>query len=507
MFRSILPGRALQRADYDLPLYRTYQEPEAFPPAPVAKSIHFSKSASQDRSPSALQPARTDDLTILARRERHYQRKLQELIDAQSDGLMAGIGGGGGGGGGVGVDEIDDGQSDTPTQTTYSLRSGSVSPNPLERKRKKRTLAQARRGIGKTVLDCAAVKEEEDYLLKQELRHDQEVLQQLEVWSSKESGLKEKIHTIENEDRGAKAEELQREATKLELEIQDMETRLAQMKTRHRRVMNEIAGVENAVSSKLSSYKTSLGMLERDVQGFLRAPPVSNERGKEDSPFLSLPPKRRTLQLAREHWQNDVEELRKQRRSVRRDRVALQDGAAVWQGVVAEVTEFETYLKNEIGKLAQQQTSSVSTKGKAAVSSTSSSPADLLDRLDSVAESIEEKLELARTKQWRLLEVCIEAELAALQQGKEVLEEILGVKASSQEKLVEDGESNDSEHEEQEQPSTQGSSIKDLFASAAEGLGNGNMSHSAALRKSMYDEDDEGPDPELLFSRPADDTE
>lgn len=495
LFRSILPGRALQRADYDLPLYRTYQEPEAFPPAPVAKSLYVPQSPSERQSPSA-QPPRSDDLTVLARKERYYQQRLQDLLDSQSDGLIAGLEGA--------SPNEDDGQSDTPTQTTYSLRSGSVSPNPLERRKKKRTLGQARRGIYKTVLDCAALKEEEDYLLRQELRHDQDVLQQLEAWSSKEHGLRDKIHTIENQDRGAKADELKQEATKLELEIRDMETKLAQMKTRHRRVMNEIADMENSVNSRLSSYKTSLAMLEKDVEDFLKSPPVSNERSGSESPFLSLPAKRRTLDLAKEHWQGDVDELKRQRRAVRRDRVALEDGAAVWRDVVHDVTDFEKHLQDEIRRLAQQQIAIGTNKGKEAASPSPSSPKDLLDKMDAVARSVEEKLSLAHTNQWRLLEVCIEAELSALQQGKEMLEQSLGIKRVGADALIDDKGGEDSEKD--EGPSTQGSSTRDLFTSAAEGLSNGPMSHSAALRQSMYDDDD-GSDSELLFTRPSDDTE
>lgn len=498
LFRSILPGRALQRADYDLPLYRTYQEAEAFPPAPVAPSIHLPSVDSGKRSMS-IQPARSDDLVVLARREKHYQQKLQELLDAQSDGLIAGL------------EDVSTGQDEresqyTPTQTTYSLRSGSVSPQPHERKRK-RTLGQARRGIWKTVLDCAAVKEEEDFLLKQELKNDQAILRQLEAWTIKEHGLNEKITVIENEDTGAKADELKKEASKLKLDIQEMETRLAQMKTRQRRVMSELADVENSISSKLSSYKTSLSMLQEDVQSFLQSPPATTDRQTKDSPFLALPTNRRTLDMAKEHWQNHVEELKKQRRAARRDFTALQDGAEAWSEVVAEITEFEKYLRREITTLAHTQISALESKGKGPISSPPTSPQELLSRTDAVLQTIEEKLELARRKRWRLLEVCIEAELRALEQGKEMLEQMLSIQhhADNTPPSLIDGD----ESEPEKELSTQSSGAKDIFASAAEGFSNvpaSQISHSAALRKSMYDDDD-GPDPELLFTRPSDDTE
>jgi hypothetical protein len=488
LFRSILQSRPLQ-PDYDLPLYRIYQEPEVFPPAPIGNSDYMPQSSARRQDSPASGNPRSYDLVTLQRRERYYQQKLQDLLDAQSDGLIAGLE----------VAFPDDEESiDTPTQTTYSLRSNSLSPAPQARK-KKRSLGSARRAIWKTVLDCADVKKEEDALLKQELRDDQAVLHQLESWFSKRHGLREKIAAIENEDTNARSASLKEEATRLESEIQDMEVRLAQMKTRHRQLVNEIADVGNSVQSKLSSFKTSLLILEQDVQSFLKSPPAKDDRSNTDSAFLALPPKRRTLDMAREHWQSDIDELKKQRRAVRRDRAALEDGAAVWKDVVGEITDFEHYLRRQTAELARQDP----TLSKSKTSPVSVSPAELLEKMELVSCSIEEKLSLAHKKQWRLLEICIEAELQALQQGKEMLEKTFELAKRQTESAIEDRE----EEPESEQPSTQSSSTKDLFSSATEGYtkSHATMSHSAALRKSMYENDE--PDPELLFTRTSDDTE
>ncbi len=488
LFRSILQSRPLQ-TDYDLPLYRIYQEPEVFPPAPIGNRDYMPQSSVHRQDSSASGHPRSYDLVALQRRERYYQQKLQDLLDAQSDGLIAGL------------EEAfpDDEESiDTPTQTTYSLRSNSLSPAPQARK-KKRSLGSARRAIWKTVLNCADVKKEEDALLKQELSNNQAVLQQLESWFSKRHGLREKIRTIENEDTNAGSSSLKEEATRLESEIQDMEVRLVQMKTRHRRLVNEIADVGNSVQSKLSSFKTSLSILEQDVQSFLESPPAKDDRSNTESAFLALPPKRRTLEMAREHWQSDIDELKKQRRAVRRDRAALEDGAAVWKNVVGEITDFEHSLRKQTAELAQQ----FPALGKSKTSAAPVSPAELLKRMDSVSRSVEEKLSLAHKKQWRLLEICIEAELQALQQGKEMLEETFGLAREQTESAAEDME----EEPESEQASIQSSSTRDLFSSATEGYtkSNATMSHSAALRKSMYEDDE--PDPELLFTRASVDTE
>ncbi|KIW07180.1 uncharacterized protein PV09_02047 [Verruconis gallopava] len=495
LFRSLLQSRPLQRTDYDLPLYQTYQEPEAFPPAPVSDSILVPRSNDVGRqsSLSASSP-RPYDLVVLERRERYYQQKLQDLLDAQSDGLLAGL---------EGDVPNDDESLDTPTQTTYSLRSHSVSPAPSLSKPKKRSLGAARRGIWKTVLDCAAVKEEEDAILKRELRDSQAILKQLDAWSSKEQGLREKITAIENEDTGAKSRALKEEASKLENDILDMEVKLAQMKTRHRSLLHEISNIENSVLSKLSSYKTSLSMLEQDVQNFLKAPPVQDNRSSDKSPFLALPVTRRTLEMAREHWQGDIEEIKKKRQAIRRDRAALEDGAAVWKDVVSQITAFERYLREETCKLAQQN--STNDKGKSPVAS--ATPEELLRRMEAVLSSVQDKLDLAHKKHWRLLEVCIEAEVEALQQGRELLEESFGLRKERHTDVERTKSVDDDASEDEPSISTQNSSTKDLFKSATEGFSsNVSLSHSAALRKSMY-EDDDGPDPELLFTRPSDDTE
>jgi chromosome segregation ATPase len=350
------------------------------------------------------------------------------------------------------------------------------------------------------------VKHEEDFLLKQELRDNQAVLKQLEVWSVKEHGLRKKIAEIESADTGPRVESLRGEASKLDNEIRDMEIRLAQMKTRHRRILHEISEIENNVSSRLSSYKTSLSMLERDIQEFLKSPPTRGDTSANTAPFLALPPKRRTLELAKEHWQSETEDLKKQRRSAKTNRVALEDGADVWRDVVAEITEYEKYLRDAIPRLAQDGAMSPSGKGKMPADTESDPASAMLEKLNAVSQSVEEKLDLAHENDWRLLEICVAAELEALHQGRELLEKVLGIERNGTDAQQSDDPQDD--ESENEDPSTQDSSARDLFASAAEGLPKSSvpMSHSAALRKSMY-EDDDGPDPELLFTRSSDDTD
>ena len=186
--------------------------------------------------------------------------------------------------------------------------------------------------------------------------------------------------------------------------------------------------------------------------------------------------------MAKEYWQDAVNQLKRRRRAVRRDRVALEEGAVVWNDVVAEITTFEKYLRDAMMKLSQNQ-------GKGKTKAESITPEDILSKMNATAQSIEEKLDLVSSKEWRLLQVCIAAELEAFHQGKEILEQTFAVAS---------GTSADKD-------STSEASSKDKEAEPEDD--SPIDAHNAGLHKNMYEDSDDGPDPDLLISHLGEDTE
>lgn len=430
----------------------------------------FQSALTHQSAPKSDLPS-SDDLIILRRREQALHQTLQDLLDAQGEGLLAGLGAT------LPDDHVSAG-SLTPT-TTQSVRSNSISPRPATRRQRKPALGATRRAIWKAILECASLKAEEDALAKEELEENHFILEQLEGWQNKKEGLRKTITDIESEDTKAKSQSLKEEANRLQDEINEMELRLAQMRTKHRKVLDEIGETENSVQSKLSSYQASLDLLEKDIGYFLANPPT---RTSKDSTFMALPPKRRTLEMAKEYWETEYTQMKRSRKSAKRDRIALEEGAVVWKDVVAEILSFERFLAVEMGSMNQSMLDTHT--------SSKSGPGEILTRMNSTMKFIEDRLRLAEKKNWRLLEACIGAELEAFKQGRNMLEQMFSGAEDSPPEVLERG---DLKH---------GDEIGD-----GEELGVLQNAHSLGLRQNMYDTDDDGPSADLMVSRRDDDTD
>jgi len=308
-------------------------------------------------------------------------------------------------------------------------------------------------------------------------------LDKLETWENKRTGLLKEISSIEGQDPVAQTQSLKQEANNLQDEIKDMELRLSQMKTRHRQLLNEITDMENSVESKLSSYKSSLSLLQKDVQSFLDHPPARDrQRATETSTFLALPPKRRTLEMAKEYWENDYTKLKQRLRSVRKDHTALEEGAIVWKDVVTKLTSFERFLRGEMKNIGNGNQVG---KGKERAKS---DPETILSRMDTTIQFVEDKLSLAESKKWSLLMICIGAELEAFREGRRIFEHIFSSAGDTQ--LHES-----SRHQ------------KDPFETDDESNDGTVNALNASLHQSMYDTDDDGPGPDLMMTHQEEDTE
>jgi seryl-tRNA synthetase len=371
------------------------------------------------------------------------------------------------------------------TPTVSSVRSSDrIADNgaDIHKPRKKRIgLNAARHGISRRIQQLASARAEELDLLDEDLRQLQVTVAKTEAWTQKRVRLEKKIHDIEGEDAGAKTETLQTEASKLELEIRQKEEELWALKRRHRRVLDELADTQNSTEAKLSSYKTSLSLLDREVSSFLAHPPNINHVPLSSTPFLSLPVKRRTLEMAREFWQDEFARLAETCEELDADRGALDEGAMVWNDVVKKVAHYEASLQSFM-----QQTGRTNAP----------EPTKLLEQMESTITYLEEKLETASSRSWNLLVCAIGAELEAFTQGKTVLEEALGVKRKGKEKATNnflDHDTLELEHKEQ----MTGSAIK--------------ISHSPPepflAKPKLFDTDDEDPDPELMISHQYTDTD
>lgn len=461
--------------DHELPLYNS--PPSQRIPPPVTASLVWS--APKDSiSPAPHVP---DDVLALQRRARHLEQQLQALLDAQADGLMNGLGGND-----TMPDDLVSNGSTTPTVGSVRSADKNVENGDEERKptRRNLSLSTARRGIFRRMQQLASVKAEELDMLDDDLRGLQFNVEKTEAWTQKRARLETKIQGIVGEDAGAKTQALQTEASKLEQEIRQKEEELWTLKRRQRRVLDELADTENSKEAKLSSYKTSLSMLDKEVSSFLGSPPNANHTPLSTSPFPTLPPKRRTLEMAHEYWQDEYTRLAEKCEEVDVERAALEEGAVLWNDTIKKVAAYEASLQRYMYKASRND---------------AADPKRLLDQMDATITFLDEKLECASSRSWNLLMCAIGAELEAFQQGRALLHEALGVKRKGKERatssLVE-LEDFKSSHEEE----MAGSVIR--------------VGHSppkpAPVKPTLFETDDESnddPDPELMISHQDTDTD
>ncbi|KAH1987972.1 hypothetical protein KXW88_000158 [Aspergillus fumigatus] len=389
-------------------------------------SAIFPKNAKQNllslplRTPTSQQ----DPLLYIDRQTKYIQRSLQVFIDAQSDGLLAGLAGN------PHTDSTSN-QSSTPTELSRS-KSPSTIPvrQPVARKI---GLREAREGIFKSIYDLLKLKEKEREILSFRLDERSDALEQIARFRTKRAGLKDAISTIHDNEESYRSKELLEESHQLEAEIQELETRLLEMKARHRSVIRELAQMEDAMESKLSSYKASLSLVESDIEKFLKDPPVKPDSvTSSHSTFYSLNPKRRTLEMAHEHWTTEQDDLRKKQKEVDAEIQALEEGGGVWKQVVGEVSGFENRLRSAMRRSIQAQSQLLETEGHSKTNTENDQVQSIVEDLEHTTNRVEQHLNLAEKKDWKLLICCIGAELEALREAREML--LDAFKASTEDK-------------------------------------------------------------------------
>jgi hypothetical protein len=276
--------------------------------------------------------------------------------------------------------------------------------------------------------DFAALKKEEDGLIRAQVQEREDALSRVESFMSKRDGIVSEITVISSERSAQSVGHLRAEADRLDIQIRELENRLFEMKARHRHLTDEAQQVENSVESKLSSYNASLELLDKDIKQFLARPPIAHpgsaiapEPGNstvDTGSFYLLTPERRTLQMANEHWHAEREELNRRRKAIEWEKKALEEGGRVWREVMNGVRTFEKDLKAQMQKLSISSTSQ---------QERNEGMATLLSKMDKTMDFLESRLEDAEAKDWKLLICCIGAELEAFKEGKDMLTDVSGL--------------------------------------------------------------------------------
>jgi hypothetical protein len=359
-----------------------------------------------------------DPLLGLERRERAIQKELQELLDAQSAGLVQGFSG-------AGDESASEAGSSTPTYNSTRSRSagrreGSGAVIPVRQPKKKAiSLRGARKGLLRDIGELAGIKGEEVSILADSIAQRESVLQKVAVWEQRIQGFQKQL-SVSSEDKGEDEEgrelaELRNEEKAVENEIREMEDRLAQMRARRKWIQERVREGENRREARLSSYRGALREVEGEVRDFLKRPPVFSASPTsllaEEESFMTLPVNRRTLGMARELWTREISSLQTRQAAVETEREALEQGAKMWEDSIAQVVEFEDGLRKQMaGDMQDIEMLKVHVR-----------------KMGKVIEGLEGSLRVAEGKGWNLLICALGAELEAFREGEGILRGAVGM--------------------------------------------------------------------------------
>ena len=467
---------------------------ESMIPPPIVRSTYL-------LTPQfAPKPVTLDKASPLEDRQSELEADLQFLLDAQAEGLVKGLEGG---------TSEDQASTGSTTPTAQSVRSSSARRRkPI---RKKPGLRTARRGIYNSILALSAVKQDELRAVDVEVQKNDDSLAQIEEWEHKRTGLREATQQAHDNEDTVRSQRLRQQANVLQEEINNVELQLSDMRSRQKKLLRQVAVAENSLQAKLASYTSSLSMLEADVQQFLGNSSLAGKsKGSSSDGTTSTwqsSPKRRTLDMAREHYTGDRDTVLEQRQRIEHERSALDAGAAVWKDVVVQVTDFEKRLRSEMTCLnSHQSQSSWEDEQPSSHSTWEESPPqqehdssvrlrDLLDHLDKVLERLEAHFQEAEARDWKLLIAAIGAETDALRQGKQILENVLGTglgdrHAGSADDLVDMDSSTQNTFRQEREGADEIEALDKSFETAR-----------PVTRRFDSDSETDDPDPDLLFSQ------
>lgn len=464
-------------------------------PTTTSEVTSISQAPNKVREPSSHMESMSseenqDSILDVSRHERHLQDHLQCLLDAQSEGLLSGLGRSSA----TAQDIVIERKDTTPTLSYSTAHAGfqrATSVTPVRQPTKKKIgLRGARRGILRTIHELAALKSQQGELLESQLASREEDSKMVQRFSAKKDGLQAQIKAIENEDNGRKVQEFRQEEKVLDADIKETESRLWEMKARQRHLLGKIEGLNNSVQSKLSSYNAALTLAENETRDFLARPafssPTTEAAGKEG--LWALPASRRTLQMASEHFHDEREKLEQRSSNIDMERVALQDGAVMWEDVIMEVTALEKVLQEEMQRLQSLQ----ALEGRGTEGATDGMKT-VLKHMERTRSRIESQLTIARACNWKLLVCCIGAELEAIIEGYGVL-----LKASDNLKNMEkDGASGDEVHGE-------GKLLHENIPQPGEHPDVQDTLSGPQGYSNRMEDDDDGPGPDLLISQGED---
>ncbi|PWW80098.1 hypothetical protein C7212DRAFT_349589 [Tuber magnatum] len=244
--------------------------------------------------------------------------------------------------------------------------------------------------------ELAEIKGKEEKVYASEVAERETLVKDMRSLGDDASLLEKEIHKIEDGEEGREAQALREAKSEVEREMQELRIRLSKLEDHHAALKYKLEELESTVSSKTSSYQSSLVTVKQRTSNFLAT-------HRFPSPATAI-----------ESWTLEREALLAKKDQAKVEGEALLEGMVLWDETLSLVYSFE----DKLGLLISGRRGGDINR-------------DIMQGLEGVIEALEQKLESAENRGWKLLVCCIGAELEAFKEAKEVMKRSLGITSVS----------------------------------------------------------------------------
>ncbi|EPS42125.1 hypothetical protein H072_3967 [Dactylellina haptotyla CBS 200.50] len=249
-----------------------------------------------------------------------FEEELKKLVQAQE---MA-----------LGITPPGGGPALSPTASVYTSRSGAG--------RRKMGIKEVRRGILDAMVGLADVKAVEEEWYSGELNARVELVDIVDRWIRKREKLEKDVERVEGGPEGKEMDKVRERLEGVEEQIRIHEAEVKRLKAEQASMLAKISDLQSTLSSRLSSYTTSIQKMSKDMTDFLRSP----------NALLPTPDTKATLpftpEQAIEYWRDERGVLDGKKKDTSRELDALKDGILIWQETVGLIADFEDMMAREL---------------------------------------------------------------------------------------------------------------------------------------------------------------
>ncbi|KAK6533790.1 hypothetical protein TWF694_002719 [Orbilia ellipsospora] len=244
-----------------------------------------------------------------------YEEELKKLVQAQE--VALGIA-----------------PPNTPMASVYSLKGGNG--------RKKMGIKEVRRGLLDAMVGLADVKAVEEEWYAGELNARVELVDLVDRWIRKREKLEKEVERVEGGPEGKEMDRVRERLEGVEEQIRVHEAELKRLRSEQTDMLAKISDLQSTLSSRLSSYTTSIQKMSKDMTDFLRSP----------NALLPTPDTKATLPFTPEqaigYWRDERSVYDGKKNDAGKELDALKDGILIWQETVGLIADFEDMMAREL---------------------------------------------------------------------------------------------------------------------------------------------------------------